>query len=109
MSGRFLALLLLLAVLSTAATYLYTAETKEILSDPGLSDLERRATVHGWPWGYYAKVKELVRYSERQVAVMEYNELRFEMLGKTYLAWLVTWLITVPILIVATAPRPKQR
>lgn len=100
MSGRFFVLLLVLAALTTALTYTYTSKTSEIISDPGLRDLERRAKLHGWPWGYYAEVTEVVRWDERRVAVMEYNELRFEMLGRTYMVWLVAWLVGVVIFIV---------
>lgn len=108
MSGRILLFILLLAALSTAATYLQTAETKEMLSEAGLSDLERIITVHGWPWGYYADVIELVRYSEHQVAVIEYTEFYFEKLGQTFLVWFVAWLVIVPLLLLAISPRQQR-
>jgi hypothetical protein len=100
MSGRFFALLALLAALITAATYFYTTETQETLSDPVLTDLERTSLVHGWPWGYFAEVTDLVRQSENYVAVMEYKELRLEMLGQTYLLWFVVSLILSSLLLV---------
>lgn len=108
MSRRFFVLLLLLAALFTAATYLYKAETKETLSDPELTDSLRVATVHGWPWGYYAQVTELTRVSEQAVAVIEYNDLRWQMLGQTYLAWFVFALILISVLVVAASPGQKR-
>ena len=107
MSGRFLLLLLLLAALATAATYLYTTETKETLSDPGLADLDWLATVLGWPWGYYAEVTELTKVSEDHVAVFEYGDLRLQMLGQTYLTWLVVALLLTSALVVFTDPRRR--
>jgi hypothetical protein len=107
MSGRILLLILLLAALSTATTYLQTAETKEIRSEAGLRDLERMITVHGWPWGYYADVIELVRYSEHRVAVIEFTEFYFEKLGQTFLVWFVAWLVVVPLLLLAISPRQR--
>jgi hypothetical protein len=107
MSMRFLTLVLLLAAAVTAVTYVYTTETKHTLSDPGLADLERRATVHGWPWGYYAEVTELTRLDERSVAVFEYKDLRWQMLGQTCLAWLVVSLVLVSVLIIVADPRRR--
>ena len=108
MSGRFLMLLLLLAALATAVTYFYTTERSETVSDPELTDLECRATLHGWPWGYYAEVTELVRYDESRVAVMEYKELYFEKLGQTYLAWFVALLVLGPVALIVAAPRQRR-
>lgn len=108
MSGRFLVFMLLLAALITAATYIFTTEKQETLSDPGLADLERRATVHGWPWGYYAEVLEFVPYSERRVAIMEYSEWYFEKFGQTFLVWFVTSLVLVSLLVVLLTP-PQRR
>jgi hypothetical protein len=108
MSGRFLVLLLLLAALVTAATYAYTAEKHEILSDQGLADLERIITVHGWPWGYHGEVLELVRYTESQVAIMEYKEWYFEQFGQTYLVWFVALLILVATILILIAPPQKR-
>jgi hypothetical protein len=107
MSARFFVLLLLLAALITAATYVYTTETHETLSEPGLANLERTALVHGWPWGYYAEVTELVRQSEGYVAVMAHKELRFEMLGQTYLLWFVVSLILASLLIAVAGSRRR--
>ena len=109
MSGRCLLLLLMLAALTTAATYFYTTETRETLSEAGLSDLERRATVHGWPWGYYAEVVELARVSENRIAVFEYGDLRWQMLGQTYLAWFVASLLIVSALVAVTAPSQRRK
>jgi hypothetical protein len=109
MSGRFLLLLLLLAMLATAATYFYTTETHKTLSEAGLSDVERRATLHGWPWGYYAEVMELTRVSENRVAVFEYGDLRWRKLGQTYLAWFVVSLVIVSVLVAVTAPPQRRR
>jgi hypothetical protein len=108
MSGRFLLLLLLLAALATAATYFYTTESHKTLSEAGLPDLERRVTRHGWPWGYYAEIMEFTRVSENRVAIFEYGDLRWRMLGQTYLAWFVASLLIVSILVVVTA-RPQRR
>jgi hypothetical protein len=107
MSGRFMAFLFVLAILTTAATYAYTAETQETLSNPGLTDLEQRATVHGWPWGYYAEVTELVRYTEQRVIVIEYTELRFESLVQSLLAWFVAWLVILAVGLMTLAPRQR--
>jgi hypothetical protein len=108
MSGRFLAFLIILAALITAATYLHSTEKTETQTDPGLSNLERKATVHGWPWGYYAEIVELVRYNEHQVAVIEYTQVYFEMLGQTYLVWFVTSLLLVSVVIIVAVPRQRQ-
>ena len=108
MSGRFLVFLLILAALITAATYWHTTEKTETQADPGLANLERRATVHGWPWGYYAEIVELVRYSEHQVAVIEYTQFYFEMLGQTYLVWFVTSLLLVSVVIILAVPRQRK-
>jgi hypothetical protein len=99
---------MLLAALTTAATYLYTADTQETLKTPGLADLDRRATVHGWPWSYYAEVVELVDLGERQVAVMEYTEIRAEELLQTYALWFLVWLITVPLVLLSIGSRRKK-
>ena len=109
MSGRFLLFLLILAALITAATYFYATETRETLTEAGLSDLERRATVHGWPWGYYAEITELTRVSENRVAVFEYGDLRWQMLGQTYLAWFVASLLIAAALIAVTAPSQRRK
>ena len=93
MSKRFLVFLFLLPALITAATYGYTAEAKETLSDEGLSDLYRTSLVHGWPWGYYAEVDEQIPQGGGLVILIEYNEVRPEMLMQTYLAWLVVLLV----------------
>jgi hypothetical protein len=104
-SVRFLVIALVLAAALTAVTYMYTTETEETLSDPGLTDLQRMATVHGWPWGYIADVTEMVRISEGRVAVLEYVDLRWQMLGQTMFFWLVIALIFVSLLIVLADPR----
>ncbi len=93
MSKRFIILLFLLPALITAATYGYTTETKETLSDEGLTDLFRTSLVHGWPWGYYAEVDEQIPQGGGLVIIIEYNEVRPEMLMQTYLAWLVVLLV----------------
>lgn len=108
MSGRFLIFLMILAALVTAATYLHTTEKTAIETDPGLSNLERKATVHGWPWGYYAEIVELVRYNEHQVAVIEYTQFYFEMLGQTYLVWFVTLLLLVSVVVIIAVPRQRK-
>jgi hypothetical protein len=108
MSGRFLVLLLLLAVLVTAATYLYTTEKQETVTDPGLSDVERRATVHGWPWGYYAEIREFVPYSEQQVAIFEYKEWYFEQFGQTYLVWFIALLVLGVVFVLFATPSQKR-
>ncbi len=108
MSKRFIILLFLLAALITAATYWYTAETKETLSDEGLTDLFRTTLVHGWPWGYYAEVIEQIPLGEGRVAVIEYNEVRPEMLMQTYLIWFVVLLIlTLTILVFVASGRGR--
>jgi hypothetical protein len=107
MSGRFFLLLLLLAALVTAATFFYETETEEMLSEPGLADMVRRAGVHGWPWGYYAEVTERSRLDKHSVAVFEYSEIRLQMLGQTYVAWFVLLLILVSVVIVVTDPRRR--
>jgi hypothetical protein len=108
MSGRFLVLLLLLAALLTAATYVYTRETQEVPSEPGLADLVRVAEVHGWPWGYYAQVTELAQVSERAVSVLEYTDLRWRMLGQTYVAWFFLLLILMSVVIAISDPRRRR-
>ena len=107
MSGRFLAFLFVLAILTTAVTYGYAAETQETLSTPGLTDLEQRAIVHGWPWGFYAEVTELVRYTEQRVAVIEYTELRFEALVQSLLVWCVAWLVILALGLMTLTPRQR--
>ena len=104
MPKRFIVLMFVLAALATAATFFYTTETQETLSDPGLADTVREATVHGWPWGYYAEVTELTPKSERYVAVFEYTDLRWQMLGQTFLAWFAVSLILVVAVIVFATP-----
>jgi hypothetical protein len=104
MSRGFVFFSILLAALLTAGTYLYTVETKETLSDPGLADLVRIATVHGWPWGYYAEVTELTVVSENRVAVLEYWDIRWQMLAQTYLVWFVVSLIFGSLLVLAASP-----
>jgi hypothetical protein len=107
-SGRVLLLLLLLAAFTTAASYLYTSDTQQTISDPGLADLEKRAEVHGWPWGFYAQVTEIVPLGEGQVAVMAYSEMRVEQLGQTFIAWVVGWLILAALLLIAVAPQRRR-
>ena len=107
MSKGFFVLLFLLAVLFTAVTFFYTKETTEILTDPGLADLVQRATLHGWPWGYYAEVTELVELGEGRVAVFEYGDVRWEKLGQTYLAWLIVSLLILSAFLVVAAPAEK--
>jgi hypothetical protein len=107
MSKRFFILLLLLAALFTAATYLYTTETEGALSNPDLSNTVQTATVHGWPWGYYAQVTELTKVGERSVAVLEYNDLRWKMLGQTYAVWFVALLVLTLVLFIVTDPGRK--
>ena len=107
MPKRFIVLMFVLAALVTAATFFYAAETKETLSDPGLADTVREATVHGWPWGYYAEVIELTPRSERYVAVFEYTDLRWQMLGQTFLAWFVVSLILFAVVIIFATPAQR--
>ena len=107
MPTRFIFLVLILAALATAATFFYTTETKETLSDPGLTDLVRQATVHGWPWGYYAEVIELTPMSEHYVAVFEYTDLRWQMLGQTFLVWFVVSLVLVAVAIIFATPAQR--
>jgi hypothetical protein len=91
MSKRIIILLIVLAMLTTAATYFYTSTEKEKLSDPGLADVEREALVHGWPWGYYAEVTEVVLLGENQFSLMLYNTPRFKMFFQTCLFWFILW------------------
>jgi hypothetical protein len=108
MGKSFLILLLLLAALFTALSFLYTHETTETVSDPGLADLVQRATVHGWPWGYYAEVVELAQLDDGRVAVLEYGDIRWQMLGQTYLAWLIVSMLILSGL-VAVMSSSKRR
>lgn len=105
MSGRIFVLLLLLAVLTTAGTFLYTTESKKVLRDPGLADLERYTTLHGWPWGYYGRVREMVRMGEHRVAVMEYTEVHAEHLFQTLALWFLVWLLVVPLVLLGSGSR----
>jgi hypothetical protein len=107
MPKRFIVLMFVLAALVTAATFFYATEIKETLSDPGLADTVREATVHGWPWGYYAEVTELTPRSERYVAVFEYTDLRWQMLGQTFLAWFVVSLILVAVVVIFATPAQR--
>jgi len=107
-SGRFFLLLVILAVLVTAVTYFNTTETQKTLSERGMADLDRRITLHGWPWGYYAQVVEMTQMEERRVAVIEYTEVRLEELGQTYLVWFVFWLIVAPTFVVVTGSRRRR-
>ena len=50
---------------------------------------------------------ELSQLDERSVGVFEYNELRWQMLGQTYLAWFILLLILASVVIVVTDPRRR--
>lgn len=108
MSGRFLIVLLLVAAVTTAASFFYTHHAEETISDPGLTDLQRRVVLHGWPWGYYAEVADIVQLGEGQVAIMEYSEVRFEQLGQTYLVWFLVWLLLAVVFLIVAAPKQKR-
>ncbi len=79
-SKLFIVLLLVLAALLTAATCQYTRETEVVFAGRGLYDLTQTATVHGWPWGYYAEVLEWSKWDKNRIALIEYNEIRRDML-----------------------------
>lgn len=108
MSTRFLVLVLVLALLTTAATHLYTTQETEILSYPGSADTERLATVHGWPWGYYAEVTEFTPWEGGLVGWSEYGEWRLQMLGQTSLAWFVLWLVTLLIVLAVISSNRRR-
>jgi hypothetical protein len=109
MSKRFIVLLMVLAALLTAATYSYTTETKKVFEDWGLADLTQEARVHGWPWGYYAEVLEWSKWGERQIAIIEYNETRGDMLIQTYAFWFVVLLLVVSFAAIVISSRQQKR
>jgi hypothetical protein len=109
MSKRFIVLLMILAALLTAATYSYTVETKKVYEDWGLANLTQEATVHGWPWGYYAEVLEWSKWSENKIAIMEYNETRGDMLIQTYSFWFMVLLLGISFAAIVISSRQQKR
>jgi uncharacterized membrane protein len=109
MSKRFLVLLLVLAALLTAATYSYTIENEVVFTEDGLADLTQVATVHGWPWGYYAEVLEWSKVGENQIAIIEYNETRGDMLIQTFAVWFVVLLLVVLFVGIVVSSNQQRR